>query len=112
MLMWVLYVLLFLVIMRVGLFFIRKLAQPLPPPLPPGEMRRVNIKYRREMCGAEVKMTVAAEHEPDPPRHWNYGATNLPARLSPSETPRPRYFTFSICSMPARASPLRFSAFR
>ena len=69
MLMWVFYVLLFLVVMKVGLFFIRGFAQPLPAPPPPGEMRKVNLRYRCSMCGAEVKMTVAAEQDPEPPRH-------------------------------------------
>ena len=69
MLMWVLYVLLFLVVMKIGLFFIRGFAQPLPAPPPPGEMRKVNLRYRCELCGAEVKMTAAAEEEPEPPRH-------------------------------------------
>ena len=69
MLMWVFYVLLFLVVMKVGLFFIRGFAQPLPAPPPPGEMRKVNLRYRCSMCGAEVKMTAAAEEDPEAPRH-------------------------------------------
>lgn len=69
MLMWVFYVLLFLVVMKIGLFFIRGFAQPLPAPPPPGEMRKVNLRFRCELCGAEVKMTAAAEEEPEPPRH-------------------------------------------
>ena len=69
MLMWLLYVALFLVIMRAGLFFIRGFAQPMPAPPPPGEMRRVNLRYRCSVCGAEVRMTSAAEQEPEAPRH-------------------------------------------
>ena len=34
-----------------------------------GEMRKVNLRYRCSICGAEVKMTAAAEEEPEPPRH-------------------------------------------
>jgi len=69
MLMWVLYVALFLVIMRAGLFFLRGFAQPVPTPPPPGEMRRVNLRYRCSVCGAEVRMTAAPEQEPEAPRH-------------------------------------------
>jgi hypothetical protein len=69
MLMWVLYVALFLVIMRIGLFFLRGLAQPVPAPAPPGEMRRVNLRFRCSVCGAEVRMTAAPEQEPEAPRH-------------------------------------------
>ena len=64
-----LYVALFLVVMKVGLWVIKGFARPLPPPPPPGEMRRVNLRYRCSVCGAEVKMTSAAESEPEPPRH-------------------------------------------
>jgi len=69
MLMWVLYVALFLVILRTGLFFIRAFAQPVPAPPPAGEMRRVNLRYRCSICGAEVRMTAAPEQEPEAPRH-------------------------------------------
>ena len=69
MLMWVLYVALFLVIMRAGLFFLRGFAQPVPAPPPAGEMRRVNLRYRCSVCGAEVRMTTAPEQDPEAPRH-------------------------------------------
>jgi len=64
-----LYVGLFLVIMKFGLSVLRGLARGAPPPPPPGEMRKVNLRYRCSICGAEVKMTAAAEEEPEPPRH-------------------------------------------
>jgi hypothetical protein len=62
-------VLAFLVIMRVGIAILRAVATPVPEPPPPGELRKVNLRYRCSLCGAEVRMTVAAEQEPDPPRH-------------------------------------------
>lgn len=59
----------FLVIMKLGLFVLRTLARPAPEPLPPGEMRRVNLRFRCPSCGVELKMTAAPDEEPPPPRH-------------------------------------------
>ncbi|HEX2064970.1 MAG TPA: hypothetical protein VHE80_11180 [Acidimicrobiales bacterium] len=59
----------FLVVMRLGLFVLRALANPLPEPPPPGEMRRVNLRYRCGVCGVELKLTAAPEEDPPPPRH-------------------------------------------
>ena len=58
----------FLVIMRVGLWILHALSTPVPEP-EEGELRRVNLKYRCSVCGAEVRMTKAGEDLPDPPRH-------------------------------------------
>jgi hypothetical protein len=58
-----------LVVMRVGIAILRALATPIPEPPPPGELRRVNLRYRCAVCGAEVRMTAAAEQQPVPPRH-------------------------------------------
>ncbi len=62
-------VLVFLVVMRVGLFFLRTIGQPPPPPPPTGEMRRVNLRYRCSTCGVELKLTAAPDEDPPPPRH-------------------------------------------
>jgi DNA-directed RNA polymerase subunit RPC12/RpoP len=56
-------------IFRVGFMMLRSLATPLPPPPPAGEMRRVKIQYRCSICGTEVRMTLATDELPDPPRH-------------------------------------------
>jgi hypothetical protein len=56
-------------IIKVGVFILRSLATPPPEPPPPGELRKVKLVYRCELCGAEVRMTTAAEENPDPPRH-------------------------------------------
>lgn len=58
-----------LAIFWVGLTVLRALARPLPPPPPPGEMRKVNLRFRCDICGAEVRMTLATDQEPEPPRH-------------------------------------------
>ena len=42
---------------------------PLPPPPPPGEMRRINVRYRCDVCGVELRMTMAPDEDPPPPRH-------------------------------------------
>ncbi|MCQ3814883.1 MAG: hypothetical protein KTU85_10790 [Acidimicrobiia bacterium] len=58
-----------LLIFRVGLAMLRGLARPAPEPPPPGELRKVKIAYRCSLCGTEVRMTVAPDTDPDPPRH-------------------------------------------
>jgi len=62
-------ILIFVLIMRVGIAILRGLAQPVPEPPPPGELRKVKIGYRCTICGAEVKMTIAPDEDPQPPRH-------------------------------------------
>jgi len=59
----------FLVIMKIGLTMLRGLAQPIPEPPPPGELRKVKIQYRCSICGTEVRMTAATNETPPPPRH-------------------------------------------
>jgi hypothetical protein len=58
-----------LLILRVGLVFLRAFARPRPEPPPPGELRRVRITYRCPICGTEVRMTRATDELPEPPRH-------------------------------------------
>jgi hypothetical protein len=60
---------LFLVIWRVGVAMLRAVTTPLPPPPPAGELRKVNLRYRCSVCGTEIKMTLAGDEEPEPPRH-------------------------------------------
>lgn len=62
-------VVLFFFLWRVGVGLLRSMTEPLPAPPPPGEMRRVNVRYRCSVCGLELKMTLAAEEDPPPPRH-------------------------------------------
>ncbi|WP_420639406.1 hypothetical protein [Candidatus Poriferisocius sp.] len=56
-------------LIRVGIGVLLMIRQPLPPPPPPGELRKVKISYRCSLCATEVRMTVAPEEDPDPPRH-------------------------------------------
>jgi hypothetical protein len=61
-------VVVFLVILRLGIFVLRALGTPISEP-DQGELRRVNLRYLCTICGAEVKMTKAGEDLPPPPRH-------------------------------------------
>ena len=56
-------------LLRMGLAVLRPLATPLPEPPPAGELRKVKLQYRCSLCGTEVRMTVATDESPNPPRH-------------------------------------------
>jgi hypothetical protein len=56
-------------ILSVGYAMLKNVARPMPPPPDPGELRKVKIAYRCSVCGTEVRMTVANDEMPDPPRH-------------------------------------------
>lgn len=57
------------IMLRIGLTMLRGLAQPIPEPPPAGELRKVKIMYRCSVCGTEVRMTIAPDVDPEPPRH-------------------------------------------
>ena len=57
------------VMFKVGFAMLGGLAQPIPEPPPAGELRKVKIMYRCSICGTEVRMTVANDQMPEPPRH-------------------------------------------
>lgn len=57
------------VMMKIGFTMLGGLAQPVPEPPPSGELRKVKIMYRCSICGTEVRMTVANDEMPEPPRH-------------------------------------------
>jgi hypothetical protein len=56
-------------ILRTGLAVLRMFATPLPEPPPAGEMRKVKMNYRCDICGTEVQMKVATSADPEAPRH-------------------------------------------
>lgn len=56
-------------IFRFGMLMLGGLARPVPEPPPPGELRKVKITYRCAICGAEMRMTLAPDEDPAPPRH-------------------------------------------
>ena len=58
-----------LVLWKTGIGMLRSMTTPLPAPPPSGEMRRINVKYRCGICGLELKMMLAPDEDPPPPRH-------------------------------------------
>lgn len=59
----------FYALIRVGFAVLGSFARPIPEPPPPGELRKVKLVYRCSSCGAELRMTLANDQMPDPPRH-------------------------------------------
>jgi hypothetical protein len=57
------------VLLRIGLGVTGTFARPVPGPPPAGELRKVRIQFRCSICGTEVRMTVANDEIPEPPRH-------------------------------------------
>jgi len=56
-------------ILKVGFAVLGSMARPIPEPPPPGELRKVRIEYRCEICGSEARVTIANDEMPEPPRH-------------------------------------------
>lgn len=59
----------FYLMLRIGIAILGAFARPIPEPPPPGELRRVKLVYRCSSCGAELRMTLANDQVPQPPRH-------------------------------------------
>ncbi len=57
------------VVWRSGIGMLRSMTSSLPPPPPTGEMRRINVRYRCSVCGVELRMVMAPDQDPPPPRH-------------------------------------------
>lgn len=57
------------VVWTMGMAMLRSITRPLPPPAPAGEMRKVNVRYRCDVCGVELKLTLAPDEDPPPPTH-------------------------------------------
>lgn len=67
---WVLIGLVIMVVVwRSGIGMLRGMTSSLPPPPPAGEMRRINVRYRCSVCGVELRMVMAPDQDPPPPRH-------------------------------------------
>lgn len=57
------------VLFRLGFAIVGAFARPVPEPPPAGELRRVRLSYRCAECGTELRMTLANDEVPEPPRH-------------------------------------------
>jgi hypothetical protein len=62
-------VLIGVVLWKSGIGMLRSFTTPMPAPPPAGELRKVNVKYRCNVCGLEIKLTLAPDEDPPPPRH-------------------------------------------
>ncbi len=58
-----------LIILKVGSKVLGGFARPVPEPPDPGELRKVRLTYRCSICSTEVRMTMANDEVPEPPRH-------------------------------------------
>ena len=54
---------------RTGMAMLQALSAPPAPPPEPGELRKVNVRYRCDVCGTELKLMMAPDDDPPPPRH-------------------------------------------
>ena len=62
-------VVLLVLIWRTGIGMLRSMTTPMPAPPPAGEMRRINVRYRCGVCGVELRMVMAPDEDPPPPKH-------------------------------------------
>jgi len=58
-----------LAIYVVGAALLRKFKIAPPAEPDPADLRPIDARFRCQVCGAEVTMTVSASAEPDAPRH-------------------------------------------
>lgn len=61
--------LLMVVLFKIGMAMLTALSAPPVPPPEPGELRKVNVRYRCDVCGVELKLTLAPDDDPPPPKH-------------------------------------------
>jgi hypothetical protein len=54
---------------KTGMAMLRALSAPPAPPPVPGELRKVNMRYRCDVCGVELRLTLAPDEDPPPPKH-------------------------------------------
>lgn len=57
------------VLLRFGMRMLGSFARPVPAPPDPGELRKVRFTYQCSICSTTVRMTMANDEVPDPPRH-------------------------------------------
>jgi hypothetical protein len=60
---------LMVVLFKTGMAMLHALSAPPVAPPEPGELRKVDVRYRCDVCGVELKLTLAPDEDPPPPRH-------------------------------------------
>ncbi len=69
-LVWVLCGLVLMVVLwKTGMAMLTALSAPPAPPPEPGELRKMNVRYRCDVCGVELRMMLAPDEDPPPPKH-------------------------------------------
>lgn len=67
---WVGFGLLLMVILwKTGMAMLTALSAPPAPPPAPGDLRKVNMRYRCDVCGVELRLMLAPDDDPPPPKH-------------------------------------------
>lgn len=54
---------------KTGTMMLRSMTSLPPEPPPVGELRKVNRRYRCDVCGTEMRLTMAPDDDPPPPTH-------------------------------------------
>jgi hypothetical protein len=54
---------------KFGIGMLRSMTTSMPPPPPSGEMRKINVRYRCSVCGVELRVVMAPDEDPPPPKH-------------------------------------------
>ena len=62
-------VLIFRFTWKFGFGMLKSMTTSMPPPPPAGEMRKINVRYRCGVCGVELRMVMAPDEDPPPPKH-------------------------------------------
>lgn len=60
---------LMVVLFKTGMAMLTALSAPPIAPPEPGALRKVNVRYRCDVCGVELKLTLAPDDDPPPPKH-------------------------------------------
>ena len=54
---------------KTGIMMLRSMTTMPPEPPPSGELRKVNRRYRCDVCGVGLRLTMAPDEDPPPPKH-------------------------------------------
>ncbi len=54
---------------KFGFGMLKSMTSMMPEPPPTGEMRKINVRYRCSVCGVELRMVMAPDEDPPPPKH-------------------------------------------